>query len=590
MFCSKCGERLNDGALFCPVCGGDVSVSYREHPAPPELLPKRSKWRGAAIAAVAVVVLVAAGVGGFLLLKAYTPGLFGFTFVNEAAFPDERVRTAASQQLDANSDGILTPEDVASIASIVLSDDEAWLLKDSVQIAVAVPEEDPSAGGSSGGDAGSLEGISVFSSAKRLVCRNAGLTELNLAGNPDLEYVDCRGNELDQIDLSDNASLTTLYCDPWVATTGLEQSGLYFTDLMTSATVAYPDGNNGTGGYYIAYDEAARPVKVALASSFEPYVEEYVYDSQGRRIANEEYAGGSTDQYTYDEKGDLIEFATPNSGYVGAPAETSFLRNEAGLLLGVDSALHVYDGDQITSTSFQYSGTSLKGAISSSTGTRQGSAGKAEESYAFDAAGRLTNMNTTTDANGIITTRETVGTYDDAGRCTRLAQTTRYHDKDDKTDMDGNLRSITTEYDEVGSPLRTVCDGSYPAITIDYLCNGDGYVTQASWSASDGDFRDGLAMEMSYVKMVGSLEDRAKLRYVPRFSFRSVPLFGSGSDLSHGWFQGNGDSTIVTVVEESVEQSPYREAGLVPNALSVLNEVQLEAYDRLARGAEVVSS
>lgn len=590
MFCPKCGEQLNDGALFCPACGSEVSDPHRKHPVPPEPRPKRTKWRGAVIAAVAVVVLVVAGVGGFFLLKAFTPGLFGLTFVNEAAFPDERVRTAASEQLDANGDGILTLEDVASVASIVLADNEAWLAEDSVQVVVALPEEDPSAGAASSVDTGSLEGIAVFSSAKRLVCRNAGLTELNLADNPNLEYVDIRGNALEQIDLSNNTALTTLYCDPGVVTTGLEQAGLYYTDLLTSATVAYPEGNNGSGGYNIAYDEAARPVKVALASNADRFVEEYVYDSQGRRIANEEYAEESTVRYTYDEAGNLVEFATPNSGYVGASAETLFLRNEAGLLLGVDTVLHVYDGDQTTSTSFQYDGASLVGATSFSTGTRRGSASTTEESYAFDAAGRLTNMNATTDANGMITTRETAGSYDDVGRCNSLAQTTRYYDKGDDTDVGGNLRSITTEYDEAGNPLRTVCDGGYPTLTIDYLCNGDGYVTQASWSASDADFRDGLSMEMSYVKMVGSLEDRAKLRYVPRFSFRSVPLFGPGSDLSHGWFQGNGDSTIVTVIEENVEQTPYREAGLVPNALSVLNEVQLEAYDRLSRGAQAASA
>ena len=588
MFCPKCGEQLNDEALFCPMCGSEVSGPRREHPVPPEPRPKRPKWRGAVIAAAVVAALVGAGVGGFFLLKPFTPGLFGFTFVNEAAFPDERVRTAASEQLDANGDGILTPEDVASVASIVLDENEAWLLKDSVQVVVALPEEDPSAGGSSDKDTGSLEGISAFSSAKRLVCRNAGLTGLNLAGNPNLEYVDIRGNELDQLDLSNNAALTTLYCDPGVATTGLDQAGLYFTDLLTSVSATQPD-NHAPGGYDISYDEAARPAKVALTTPATYYVEEYVYDAQGRRVANEEYAAESVARYAYDEAGDLVGFTTPNSGYVGAPAEMSFMRNEEGLLLGVDKALHVYDGDQTTSTSFQYDGATLVGASSSSTGTRQGSAGTTEESYAFDAAGRPTNLNVTTDANGQITTWETVGTYDDAGRCTSLVQTVRRHDKDSDADMDGNVTTVATEYDEAGNPLRTVSDGGYPVLTIDYLCNDDGYVTQASWSARDADFRNGMVMDMSYVKMVGSLEDRVKLRYVPRFSFRSVLLYGPGSDLSRAWFQGNGDSTIVSVVEETVEQSPYREAGLVPNALSVLNEVQLEAYDRLARGAQATS-
>lgn len=58
----------------------------------------------------------------------------------------------------------------------------------------------------------SLKGIEYFTSLKKLNCGGNKLTELNISNNTDLEFLYCSSNELTTLDISNNTALTKLVC------------------------------------------------------------------------------------------------------------------------------------------------------------------------------------------------------------------------------------------------------------------------------------------------------------------------------------------------------------------------------------------
>ncbi len=58
----------------------------------------------------------------------------------------------------------------------------------------------------------SLEGIEHFTSLKELNCRDNQLTELDVSNNSELKSLDCRENQLTELDVSNNSELESLDC------------------------------------------------------------------------------------------------------------------------------------------------------------------------------------------------------------------------------------------------------------------------------------------------------------------------------------------------------------------------------------------
>ncbi len=62
------------------------------------------------------------------------------------------------------------------------------------------------------GELTSLKGIEYFTSLKKLNCGGNKLTELNISNNTDLEFLYCSSNELTSLDVSNNPALMDLNC------------------------------------------------------------------------------------------------------------------------------------------------------------------------------------------------------------------------------------------------------------------------------------------------------------------------------------------------------------------------------------------
>lgn len=58
-----------------------------------------------------------------------------------------------------------------------------------------------------------LTGIEDFTALKSLICRNNNILQLDLSGNPFLEFVNCQNNSITNIDLTNCPNLETLFAD-----------------------------------------------------------------------------------------------------------------------------------------------------------------------------------------------------------------------------------------------------------------------------------------------------------------------------------------------------------------------------------------
>lgn len=105
--------------------------------------------------------------------------------INEENFPDLRLRTYLKNE-SYGKDGIITPEEIASITSIFVQ----WCQ--------------------------TLKGIEYFTELRSLTCTGGSegqrLTEADFSKNTKLTKLDCGGNALTSLDLSKNTELTTLDC------------------------------------------------------------------------------------------------------------------------------------------------------------------------------------------------------------------------------------------------------------------------------------------------------------------------------------------------------------------------------------------
>ena len=76
MFCTNCGNKLSDDAVFCPFCGEKVQFeaapavqeTAAEEPPIAAAVPPKKKKTGF-IAAIIAVVIIAVGVGGYFIYQ-----------------------------------------------------------------------------------------------------------------------------------------------------------------------------------------------------------------------------------------------------------------------------------------------------------------------------------------------------------------------------------------------------------------------------------------------------------------------------------------------------------------------------------------
>lgn len=114
--------------------------------------------------------------------------------INEINFPDKNWRTIVQQKY--SSDGkVLTKEDVAGVTFISVSGDAMYVFGEDADVEIT-----------------NIKGIEKFTDLKTLRCGYVGLETLNASSMPQLTELTCEGNELTDIDLSNNQALKVFNC------------------------------------------------------------------------------------------------------------------------------------------------------------------------------------------------------------------------------------------------------------------------------------------------------------------------------------------------------------------------------------------
>ena len=105
--------------------------------------------------------------------------------LNSTVFPDAIFRQYVSDNFDKNKDGILSEAEIAKVERMAVKECGVT----------------------------SLDGIEVFYALKILNCRDNQLSELDVSKNVALEDLDCRNNRLSELEVSKNTALEKLDCD-----------------------------------------------------------------------------------------------------------------------------------------------------------------------------------------------------------------------------------------------------------------------------------------------------------------------------------------------------------------------------------------
>lgn len=118
--------------------------------------------------------------------------------IDEAHFPDAGFRGIIATQhgpYDKNGDGVLSWDERSGVERL-------YLVKSYSSFGMR----------SNDYHFDNLKGLEYFPNLKELECWDAGLTKLDVSGNPLLTTLDCSMNDLTKLDLSGNPALTTLNC------------------------------------------------------------------------------------------------------------------------------------------------------------------------------------------------------------------------------------------------------------------------------------------------------------------------------------------------------------------------------------------
>lgn len=558
---------------------------------------RRGHRKAIAISSVAALVVVAA-VGVLFALSVFNPA----TPIDAESFPNDIIRGAVLDQLDEDGDGRLSSEEANEVTALVYTSEGAKFVTGGEEVDVSrVREEiakDVEASGSAIGGAATSEGtaqsgdgaankastqsnasasnannasnessigmgtvttikdVDMFPNIKTLVASDSKLNNVDISELPQLEYVDLRGNEgLSELDLSNNPNIKVLFCDPDTKLTGLEEAGLYYTDLITgmSFSKSYPQPIE------VEYDSHARPIK---ANGYK-----LTYDENGRLIKmNTEDDGSWYTQYSYGNNGLLATAA------ISAPLSEGEMTHE--FAYGYDSAGNLTQ--YATGRGKNNAGKSVSPEYERAGAFTYGE-GKLN-SYRSSTQSALFKMTSTNLIDQAITDNENSQTTDQCTYGNSGAMTNYVHTN---IELDGSLykTEYATEYSESGAPVKTTTNYGYG---VKYKCNADGYIIEIAWD--EGDYlMAGHTGKISYIKRVGRLEDRASERFVPVIkpcAFAPWPIEGIWLFGPENWFATSGTEPPVTIMFMGPSRVTEFQTGLFPNMLYNPNEVTLAAYDR----------
>lgn len=545
-----------------------------------ERRPKKRTVKTATCIAIAVAALLLGAVGGFFAARAVLPGMFGLTFVNGVAFPDEMMRAAIEEQVDLDHNGILTENETSAIVALeVYPQSFTFLTVNTVDDSNArMTGVDPTPGNApvwSGQESRqiTLEGIGCFVNIKTIVCGGVTIDHLDFAGVDGLEFVDLQGSSVGSVDLSHNASISTVFCDPSVQVVGLEEAGLYAADLPTTVTRTLPDGQ--VQSYEMTYLGDGRPNCLTYSSGEQTELQYFKYDEAGRLSERTSGEDGPMYQYSYNEDGRIVG--------VTDMRQTGLSRGDYAFSYDGEGRLSSFTMQTMHSNvarSYTYDGERL-GAIDLS-GTYSSTGGETVQNttIAYGESGQAWRVETWRN-NGLagpLTICDTGSySYDDAGRLVLETDSTeQYSTALDlyyaKATYDGNGFPTTVEYGLAESD---------DVRTAELACNADGYVESIAISSPENDGIGGTVFKITYVKRIGSLDDRAKKAYVPKVSIEFGLATWNGPSSDDLWFPGGGAPQYGVVFSvRDAAYVPFDSVDPVPSLALCPGELSLRAHDR----------
>lgn len=595
VICPQCHKDIADDSVFCDGCGFCVrpdagnatAISASVDARPQDLFvvsdgrrPKKRTVKVATCVAIAAVALCVGVVGGFFAARAVLPGMFGLTFVNNVAFPDEMMRTAVEEQVDLDHNGILTEDETSAIVALeAYPQSITFLSAENVGDSNAqMTGVDPTPGNAPvwAGQENkqiSLEGIGCFPNINTIVCGGVTIDHLDFTGIENLEFVDLQGSSVGSVELSQNANISTLFCDPSVQVTGLEEAGLYATNLPTTVTRTLPDGQ--VQSYEMTYLGDGRPNCLTYSSGDQFEIQNFKYDEAGRLSERTSDGDGSMYQYSYNEDGRIVGVADMRQTGLSR-GDYSFSYDGEGRL----SSFSMQTMHSDVAREYSYDGGRLGTIELSGSYSSTGGESIRNTTFSYDESGRVCGVEelSNNDIAGPLTIRDASQyAYDDAGRLVSETNSTEQYsvllsESYAKATYDGNGFPTMVEYSLAGSVgIRTA----------ELACNADGYVESISVLSPENDGIGGTTFEIVYVKRIGSLDDRAKEAYVPRVSIEFGLANWNGPLSDDLWFAGGGAPQYGVVFSlRDAAYIPFDSADPVPSLAACPNQLSLRAYDR----------
>ncbi len=556
-------ESIETDANEVEVDTGDDVISDSA-PATKKSSPKGVRNRVIAICSAVAVVLVAV-IGVFVVLDPLNPN----TPIDSETFPNDIIRGAVMEQLDEDGDGRLSAEEAAKVTALVYTSDGAQFVTDGeVADASAIREQIEQRAETDGNETTSNEEGDnttvditgeIFPNIKTIIADDSDLVSFDLSQLPDVEYVDLRGNaNLKELDLSNNTQIKTLFCDEDTILTGLEEAGLYFTDLVTSMQISH---NSQNSTIQVEYDSHARPIKANDVA--------YTYDDEGRLIHVEKADASEHawfEDYTYGANGLLSNASAYWALDVSVSVnEYAYGYDESGRLTQFAQGKSELGSSEKTFTqaaSFAY----FDGMLAASK-EMDGST-----LFSMDENNRLVSA-CVSDSNS-----QTNISCEYAPSGVQQSYLKNY------TSVDGSASAsdIVTTYSEAGNPVKSTIPDGLTTASVTYECNADGYINTIQWGGSDA-YMAGSTGKIAYVKRVGLLADRPSERYVPVIKpslyTRDIFTQNSWSPLGN-WFSSTGSELPISMLVYGPMIAVNEQLGIQSNMLSNPNELTLAAYDR----------
>ena len=485
MFCTKCGKELEEGVAFCTSCGAKVedrssaeaaaSATGAESivqtadkaDAPAALSPAlqqdvpqkqkapRNKKGLIALGGVAVVVVVA-------LIVVYNAFFAPFA-IDENRFPDERLRSIISSQLDIDGDGAISRDEAASVESLAVA------------------------------GASSIQGLDIFSNLKTLDVQGENLTSLDLDGcnslkqvttqncthldsvklgnKPDLEVLNLEGSPVKELDVSGAPKLATLQCDNSTELIGLDKTPLHeywvvesvkFDRSLTPLVFC-----NDTTATYDARGNLAELVVSNGQYSVTTFT--YEYDEQDRCISTKEHYArdGSTQDWkiTYNDKGLLVKagYEVDSGGSSTDEIYEALTYDDQGLPLTHD---YIVAQGASSDDTFSYGS---NGALV------QMEDASARETYTFesDEAGRITSIEGVSSLASAAPSGYTMA-YDSQGHLIKMTHSSQYSHFNQTMEYDdaGKLTNATRESVVSAGNAPTYESASVSSTKFDYNAQG----------------------------------------------------------------------------------------------------------------------